>query len=340
MQDDTFALMQKIAPDLAEQMEHRALVLERIDALQPVGRRMLAGRLNLPEREVRSIAAVLKENGLVELGAAGMALTPQADSILATARRFSRELRGLTKMETALSKLLQVPRVYVAAGDADQDPHVLHEVARLCASKLRSFLRSGATLAVTGGQTMLEVAHTLPHGTAMNVMVVPARGGIGRALETQANTVASEIAGRLGGHHRLMHLPDDVDDAAMTELRKLSEVTETLELLQRADVVLYGIGRADDMGHKRQLSNELLDGVLQKGALAEAYGCYFNADGDVVYSASSVSRDLGKLKPDCAMIAIAAGARKADAIRAVMNSRPHAMLVTDEGAARALLTKH
>ena len=42
----------------------------------------------------------------------------------------------------------------------------------------------------------------------MNVMVVPARGGMGGALETQANTLACEIARRLGGHHRMMHLPD------------------------------------------------------------------------------------------------------------------------------------
>ena len=337
MQDDFFALMQAIAPDLAEQIEHRALVLERIDALQPVGRRMLAGRLNLPEREVRTVAAELKDNGLLQLTAAGMTLTAAANEILPAARRFSRELRGLTKLETALSKLLDVPKVYVAAGDADKDSHVLHEVGRLAAGKLRSFLKSGSTLAVTGGQTMLEVAYALSHGTAMNVMVVPARGGIGRELETQANTVASLIAGRLGGHHRLMHLPDDVDDVAMTELRRFPEVTETLELLQRADVVLYGIGRADDMGQKRQLPAELYASVLQRGAKAEAYGCYFNPDGDVVYSASTVSRDLGRLKPDCAMIAVAAGTRKADAIRAVMNSRPQAMLVTDEGAARAIL---
>ena len=339
MQDEYFALMQTVAPDLAEQIERRALVLERIDALQPVGRRMLAGRLNLPEREVRTISATLKDNGLVRLTAAGMTLTPKAEGILTAARRFSRELRGLTKMETALSKLLHVPRVYVAAGDADQDPHVLREVGRLVAARLRSFLRSGSTLAVTGGQTMLEVAYALSPGTAMNVMVVPARGGFGRALETQANTVASVIAGRLGGHHRLMHLPDDADDATMTELKKLADVTETLELLQRTDVVLYGIGRAEDMGQKRQLSSELLSGVLRRGAKAEAYGCYFNSDGDVVYSASSVSRDLGKLKPDCVMIAAAAGASKAEAIRAVMNSRPQAMLVTDEGAARAILGK-
>ena len=339
MPEELFTLMKTIAPDLAEQIERRALVLERIDALQPVGRRMLAGRLNLPEREVRSIAATLRENGLVTLTTAGMSLTPEAETVLAAARRFSRELRGLTKMETALSKCLHVPRVYIAAGDADQDPHVLHEVGRLAAGKLRSFLKSGVTLAVTGGQTMLELAHALPSGTPMNVMVVPARGGIGRALETQANTVASQIAGKLGGHHRLMHLPDDIDDAAMAELKKYSNVTETLELLQRADVVLYGIGRADEMGQKRQLSSDLLSSVLQRGAKAEAYGCYFDLSGDVVYSASSVSRDLGKLKPDCAMIAVAAGARKAEAIRAVMYSRPQSMLVTDEGAAREILKR-
>jgi len=52
MQDDYFALMQKLAPDLAQEIERRALVLERIGALQPVGRRALAARLNMPEREV------------------------------------------------------------------------------------------------------------------------------------------------------------------------------------------------------------------------------------------------------------------------------------------------
>ncbi|MEA4927229.1 MAG: sugar-binding domain-containing protein [Candidatus Limiplasma sp.] len=337
MQDDYFSLMQKIAPDLAQQIERRALVLERIDALQPVGRRMLASRLNLPEREVRTVAALLKERGLVELDAAGMTLTPEAAEILPSARRFSRDLRGLTKLETALSKLLDVPKVYVTAGDSDQDPHVLQEVGRIAASRLRGFLQSGSTLAVTGGQTIHEVAQALTIGTAMNVMVVPARGGIGRALETQANTIASEIAKRLGGHHRLMHLPDQLDERTLLELRKLSEVTETLELLQRADVVLYGIGRADDMARKRQLSADALAEVLRRGAVAEAYGCYFDAEGNVVFSASLVAHDLGKLKPNCAMLAVAAGARKATAIRAVMRSRPQAMLVTDEGAARAIL---
>ncbi|MEG0270584.1 MAG: sugar-binding domain-containing protein [Clostridia bacterium] len=338
MQNDYFTLMQKLAPDLAQQIERRALVLERIGALQPVGRRLLATRLNLPEREIRTVAALLKEHGLVSLDAAGMSLTHEADEILPTARLFSRDLRGLTQLETELSELLQVPKVCVVAGDVDLDAHVLHEVGRNAGTRIRGFLQSGSTLAVTGGSTIHEVAFSIVQGAPMNVMVVPARGGIGKAIETQANTVACELAKRLGGHHRMMHLPDHLDEQALLEMRKLKEIDETLALLERADVVLHGIGRADDMAQKRQLPDSVEAEVLEKkGAVAEAYGCYFNRGGKLVYSASTVAHDLGVLKPNCAMIAVAAGTRKAEAIVAVMKNRRHAMLVTDEGAAKAIL---
>ncbi len=337
MQNDSFALMQKLAPDLAQEMERRALVLERIGALQPVGRRQLAARLNLPEREVRTVAALLKELGLVTLDAAGMSLTPDAAEVLPMARLFSRELHGLTQLEMELSHALGVEKVCVVPGNADTDDHVRSEVGRCAAMRLRGFLQSGCTLAVTGGTTMREVAAAIPHGTPMNVMVVPARGGIGRSLETQANTVASEMAKRLGGHHRLMHLPDHLDEQALAEMRKLKEIDETLALLERADVVLHGIGRADEMARKRQLPPEEQAEVLRKGAVAEAYGGYFDRQGRLVYSASTVAHDLGKLKARCALIAVAAGASKAQAIAAVMKNRAHVLLVTDEGAAKAIL---
>ncbi len=338
MQDDYFVLMQKLAPDLAQEIERRALVLERIGALQPVGRRLLAARLNLPEREVRTVASLLKEHGLVSLDAAGMSLTSEANEILPMASRFSRELKGLTGLETALSQRYDGVKVCVAAGDADTDDHVLHEVGRNAASRLRSFLQTGSTLAVTGGSTIHQVAFAIPQGSPMNVMVVPARGGIGRSLETQANTVACEIAKRLGGHHRMMHLPDRLDEQALAEMRKMREIDETLSLLERADVVLHGVGRADDMARKRQLPADVEAEVIRKGAVAEAYGCYFDSRGKLVYSASTVSHNLGVLKPNCALIAVAAGARKAKAIDAAMRSRKHAMLVTDEGAANAILS--
>lgn len=337
MQDNYFTLIERLAPDLAQEIERRALVLERIGALQPVGRRLLAQRLNLPEREVRTVASLLKDHGLISLDAAGMCLTDEAARILPMARMFSRDLRGLTGLETALSQRYPGAKICVVAGDTDEDPHVLHEVGRNAALRLRSFLQSGSTLAVTGGTTISQVAQTLTTGSPMNVMVVPARGGIGRSLETQANTLAVEIAKRLGGHHRMMHLPDHMDEQALQEMRKLRDIDETLTLLERADVVLHGIGRADDMAKKRQLPANVEAEVMRKGAVAEAYGCYFSPKGKIIFSASTVAQNLGALKPDCAMIAVAAGSSKAEAIDAVMVGRKHAMLVTDEGAAKAIL---
>ena len=103
MEDGYFTLMQQLAPDLAQEIELRALVLERIGALQPLGRRQLAARLNLPEREVRTVATLLKKHGLITLDAAGMCLTPAAESVLPMARRFSRDLKGLTRRASGLN---------------------------------------------------------------------------------------------------------------------------------------------------------------------------------------------------------------------------------------------
>ena len=337
MQDDTLALMQRLAPDLAQEIERRALVLERIGALQPVGRRQLAARLNMPEREVRTVANVLREHGLVSLDAAGMSLTAEANDILPSARMFSRGLRSLTMLEIQLAQELGVDKVHVVPGDADADPHVLCEVGRNAAIRLRSFLQSGSTLAVTGGSTMLEVARSIPYSAPMNVMVVPARGGVSGDLKVQANTIASEIARSLGGHHRLMHLPDLMDEQTLHDMRRLPEIDEAITLLERADVVLHGIGRADETVRRRQLPQAAAMEVERKGGVAEAFGCYFNPDGKLIFTASTVAHYLGSLKPQCALIAVAAGKQKAQAITAVLKNRRHAMLVTDEGAARAIL---
>ena len=82
-------LMRKLAPDLIDEITRRALILERIAALQPVGRRQLAAKLNLPEREIRNTAAILKDLGYIDLDASGMSLSDKAEEVLDTSRAFS-----------------------------------------------------------------------------------------------------------------------------------------------------------------------------------------------------------------------------------------------------------
>ena len=158
MEDGFLTLMQRLGPDLAAEMARRALVLERIAALEPVGRRQLAARLNLPEREIRSIAAYLREEGFIHLDAAGMSLTEKAETLLPSAKEFSRAMRGLASMEAQLATMLHIGRVCLVAGDYDEDARVLQDIGRVAAQRVRMLLKSGSTLAVTGGSTMEEVA--------------------------------------------------------------------------------------------------------------------------------------------------------------------------------------
>ena len=331
-------LMRKLAPDLTAEMTRRALILERISVLQPVGRRQLAARLNLPEREIRNTAALLKDLGYIDLDASGMTLSPKAAEVLDAARDFSRAMSGLTEMENRLCDLLPVERVMIAPGDSDADAQVLSDVGRLCAGRLRGMLQNGNTLAVTGGRSIAEVARYIQSPTPLNVMVVPARGGLGQSVELQANTLAEEIAGRLGGHYRLIHLPDRMDASAMQQMLKLTEVREAMELLERADIILHGIGKALETMRDSKLSREARSMLTEKQARGESLGSYYDLAGHCLLTASSLGVDLARLKPTCRMVAVAAGASKAEAILSVLRHTPHYLLVTDEGAAKKMLS--
>ena len=337
MQED-LKVLSRIAPDLMSDIGRRAQVLASIETMQPVGRRALAARLNLPEREVRAAASALKEQGLISMDAAGMQLTPQAIEVISGARDLSRAMFGLTKLEQNLSHLLNVPHVVVVAGNADQDAQVLREVGRAAAHRVHKLMQSGMTMAVAGGSTMIEVARGMQSATPMNVMVVPARGGMGATVETQANAVAAEIARRVGGHHRVMHLPDSLDAAALQEMMKLAEVRETLELLQRTDLVVHGIGRADVMAQKRRLSVENMDILKKRRAVGEAFGDFFDFSGKTVLQTSTVSLGLAKLHKESLMVAVAAGESKAEAIIAATRHEKHNSLITDEAAAQRIVS--
>lgn len=337
MQNDIASLMQNLAPDLAAEMAQRALVLERIATMAPVGRRQLAARLHLTEREIRACADKLREHGFINLDPAGMTLTDKAKEMLPAVQDFTRAMNDLTSLEDELAQVVNADRVCIVSGDADADESLIDEVGRAAASRVRGMLHPGSTLAVAGGSTMAATARAMHSASPLHVMVVPARGGWGKAVHTQANTLAAEIAGRLGGHHRLIHLPDYMDDAAKQEMLRLPEVREVMELIQRADVILHGVGCAEEMLRDSKIAASTARKLLADGAVGESFGAYYDREGKCLLESSSVGVDLARLTPSCRMIAVAAGKHKAEAIIAVLRHDRHALLVTDEGAAREML---
>ena len=336
MDKQTLDLLTQLAPDLMERLMLRAMVLERISALQPVGRRALAQRLHLPEREIRSVCDALKEDGLISVAASGMAITEKAYTVLPGARSMTSNRSALNQLEHHLARSLNVTRVYIVPGNADMEPDVLNEVGRAAAEGLSRLLTAGMILTVSGGKTVAAAARAMHGCSPVNVRVLPARGGLGMAVETQAGTLAAEFAHALGGTYARGHLPDSVPQETLRELMKIPEIGEPLRALQQTDVLLYGISRADITARACTLSESEAEAILSMGAAGEAVGCYFDQTGRQIHQSSGVGLTGEQISRVKYVVAVAAGGSKANAIQAVVKHHHHELLVIDEGAARAL----
>lgn len=337
MDTSILGTLSMIAPDLMREIELRTLVLERVSALEPIGRRALAQRLQLPERELRSAADALRTSGCITLSAAGMELTDYGRSLVDTARAVSRGRRSLASMELALSHKLDVERVCIVRGDADMDESVLAEAAQAAARQIRFLLQDAQVLAVSGGETLRMTADAISLAAPMDVTVVPAQGGMGGPMDTQANVLAERFARHLGGRHRLLHLPEGISEQAAQELCSIAHVREALELLRHADVLLYGISHAQALSRERGFGLTEREALEKTGAVAETLGFYFNSQGAVVSNRSAIALRAADLGRRTKTAAVAVGRRKAEAIISVCMHHPHRLLVTDEGAALRMM---
>ncbi len=106
---------------------------------------------------------------------------------------------------------------------------------------------------------MAYVADEMPVGgkIANNIIVTPpARGGLGKDVETQSNSIAAKLAKKLDGNYKLLHIPDNIDKVALDAVLSVADIRETLESIDNMDVLVFGMGRADIMAERRQLSQE------------------------------------------------------------------------------------
>lgn len=321
-----------------EEMELRTLILERVAALEPIGRRALAARLHLAEREVRAAAEALKRAGCLTQSASGMELTPQGQSLVeggADGQQRAADIIG---------------HRIVALADAGRRAGLRRPRRR--GHRFRGDGRGGAR---GGAADPLPFAgRACDGGDGRTNRRQNGGGDHGRRARWRSRLFRHRAAWAAASARRRTRWPSalrrswaativfctcrtGLSEAAADELARLPQVREPLELVRHADVLLYGIGRAMDLAQRRGLSRAEQETLRAEGAVAEALGFYLNAEGHVVGGGSSLAfkpEDIGRKNRAAA---VAAGRAKAEAILAVCAHHPHKLLVVDEGAALRML---
>ncbi|MFD1465418.1 sugar-binding transcriptional regulator [Lapidilactobacillus mulanensis] len=340
MQND-LAWIETIAPDFLNTIRQRYLVLQRIQWMAPVGRRTLAQELDLSERVLRTETDFLKSSGLILSSKSGMVLTESGHEILAKLDGLMSDLLGFPKMEKKLASLLAIDHVLIVPGDSDEQPPVLKRLGQLLNNTLSLLLPDGRNvIAAMGGTTMAAVAKEFTPQLARQrqLLFVPARGGVGELVDIQANAICSQMAQNTGGEHRSLYVPENVSERTYEPLLKEPSIKPVLDLISHANVVIHSIGEAMTMASRRQMSDDVIAELEQKQAVAEAFGYFFDETGQVVYKIPRIGLQIRDLNDIPYVFAVAAGAKKATAIRAYMHNAPHqTWFITDESAANSLL---
>ncbi len=150
-----------------------------------------------------------------------MKLTSEGREIVEKLDEIMREVMGIDAMEQKLQKLLEVDEVIIVPGDCDVSPWVQRELGKACASTYETGMGQRKTIACTGGTTMAAVGDALiPDEHSEHILFVPARGGIGRTAQNQANTIVEKMAEKIQASYKVLYVPDQLSNEAYASIIK------------------------------------------------------------------------------------------------------------------------
>ena len=330
-------VQKKIIPQAIDLMEKRYAILRQINISQPIGRRMLSSVLNLSERTTRTEIDFLKEQKFINIDVSGMTITSLGKELLDSLELVMGEIMGISDMQTKLKDLLGIKDVVIAKRVGDDN---IKSVAKSAAEYLIKNIEDKDIIAVAGGSTMREIAENIESVKSFDkVRMLPTRGSVGGDIDLQANSIAAMMAKKLGSQVEFLYIPDTLDGSAREAILSVPDIKHTLDYLKDADKIFFSIGRADVMALRRGMSADDLDLLKRKKAVGEAFGYYFDKDGNIVLKLNTVGIDIDMYKRAKDASLVFSGKEKVEAFLAMYNLNRNLNLITDEECAKELISR-
>ncbi|SCZ03673.1 sugar-binding transcriptional regulator [Alkaliphilus peptidifermentans] len=335
---DIIEIQKIIVPETFTLLEKRYEILRNISALQPIGRRALSNRLHIGERIVRGEVEFFNKQGLIHVDASGMTVSNDGETVIEGLKEFIYDIRGIKDLEKELKRKLNIKEVIIVPGNLDIEDYVFNDISKATSKLINQLVNENDIIGVTGGNTMAAVAEGVKQQSKdKNITVVPARGGLGRRVESQANTIAAKLANKLKGNYQMLHVSDTLSKEILKSIMEDPEISKITELIKQVNLLIFGIGRADKMAKRRELPEDIVQKLTESRAVAEAFGFYFNIDGEIVYEMKTIGIQFSDFINIPNAIGVAGGTGKAEAIYAITKLKKDMILVTDEGATREIL---
>lgn len=329
----------KLIPEIEILLQNRFRILQTIYATGPIGRRTLADTLQVTEREVRKETTVFYEQKLIDIKQKGMIITDTGLQVLEQLKPSFYELSGIAQKEKKLATRFGIDKVVIIPGRfTDEASRIL--LGKEASKLLTQVAKPDSLIAITGGSSVAAIGPFLTGTKPLNTTkFIAARGSIGEEMSLQANTLVAQFADQCKASYRTLFLPEFSSEEAYHAMKAEPSVQEMIRLYERVNIVVHGIGAADEMAERRRSSSEEKALLHEKGAVGEAFGYYFDEQGEIVHQIRTICIQPEHVKNSDHILVIAGGAKKARAIDAYFkHAVGHVIFITDEVAANEILS--
>lgn len=254
-------------------------------------------------------------------------------------------LTSVTDLEEKLQSLFGLQKVFVTPVLVSKQEQILSDVGQALSDYLSSQLKEGQTIGVSWGTSLTQVTKHLPVRPKKGVRVVQLNGGVSKKpFATNAMQILEEFAKAFSAQPYSLSVPTIVDSEEIAQaIRSDSHVREVLDMAEKADIAVFGIGRPSYQSvlySAGYFQFEEYDQLIANGAVGDICSRYFTIDGsicDPALDARTISVSRSALQTVPHSIAIASGVQKVSAIIGALRGKWINTLFTDEQTARAVI---
>jgi DNA-binding transcriptional regulator LsrR (DeoR family) len=208
-------------------------------------------------------------------------------------------------------------------------------------------LRDGDVMGIGGGSAVNAVVQAIAPARTYQVEVVPLIGAVQGEITTDVNYLASHLAERLEAKAYQLHAPAFVESREHCEaLKSMAPVKEILDIARRANIALVGVGMMDPEVSRfvqfTALSAEDMKHIANDcGGVGDINAFVFDIEGRPCaqeYADRVIGVSLPEIKSIPYRIGMAATAAKALPLYGALRGGYLHALITDETAARGILS--
>jgi DNA-binding transcriptional regulator LsrR (DeoR family) len=286
----------------------------------------IARRFGISRSSVSLALKACREQGIVEIRIAG---APSA----------------LLRLQAELKERYHLEAAVVAPAEPDAE-RAKERVGQAAAAWLEGELTGGLRIGLSWGTTLFQVVRHVRALDLRDVEVVQLHGGLGAEDPAiDAFGLAQSLAGKLRARYRIIQAPLAVANRTLREqLAREPGIADTLKLGAKSDLALFGVGsnrpRISSLVRTGYLSKDQSQRLLEAGAVGTVCGVHIDALGKPFscdWNERLVGIDAAALLRIPRRVGVAAGADKADAVRAALLGGLIRTLVADEALVRSLL---